>query len=74
MEIFELDDEEKTVAPKQVEQFTVVDFEKVDDDKQALFILTLALAHDIALRFRENMSAKALWKSLVYVYEGNEDI
>ncbi|XP_076943749.1 uncharacterized protein LOC143614109 [Bidens hawaiensis] len=62
------------VAVKPVALYDDADFEKMEEDEKAQSSLTMALSTDIALGFRELQSAKALWKALIEVYEGNEDM
>ena len=71
---FTLDDEAKTVVEKAVEDYTDGDFEKVEQDHKALAVLNMALTPEIAQGFREYTDAKSLWKALIAVYEGNEDM
>ena len=47
-----LEDEANTVVEKKIEDYTEVDFDKVDIDEKALAILTMALSPDIAQGFR----------------------
>ena len=71
---FTLDDEAQTVVETPVEDYTDADFEKVEIDDRALATISMALTPDIAQGFREYTDAKSLWKALIAVYEGNEDM
>ena len=65
-----LDDEAKNVVDKPIEDYTNEDFDKIEDDEKALAILTKDLSPNIAQGFREYKYAKALWESMIEVYEG----
>ena len=67
-------DEAKTVVDQPIEDYTNEDFGKIEDDEKALAIVTMALSPDIAQRFWEYKSDKALLEALIEVYEGNEDM
>ena len=71
---FTLDNEAETVVEKPVEDYTNADWEKVEEDHKALAVLSMALTPEISQGFREYTDAKSLWKALISVYEGNEDM
>ncbi|KAL7603983.1 hypothetical protein Lser_V15G19898 [Lactuca serriola] len=62
------------VVDKKMENYADEDFENVEEHEKVLATLTMALSPDIAHGFREYTSTKALWESLIEVYEGNEDM
>ncbi|KAL4556408.1 hypothetical protein LXL04_039059 [Taraxacum kok-saghyz] len=71
---FHLNDEAETVVEKPVEDYTDAEWVLVEEDHRALAVLTMALTPDIAQGFREYTDAKSLWKALIAVYEGNDDM
>ncbi|KAI3751320.1 hypothetical protein L2E82_22387 [Cichorium intybus] len=62
------------VIDKPFEEYSDLDFEKVEPDQRALATLSMALSSEIAQGFREYTIAKYLWDDLIDVYEGNEDM
>lgn len=60
------------IIDKLYADYTNEDFEKAEEQERALATFTMPLSPDIAQRFREYTSTKALWEALIEVYEGNE--
>ncbi|KAI3723685.1 hypothetical protein L2E82_35441 [Cichorium intybus] len=59
---------EGATIDKHVEDYSDLDFEKVEPDERALVTLSMALSPEISQGFREYKSAKALWDALIDVY------
>ncbi|KAI3690680.1 hypothetical protein L2E82_48883 [Cichorium intybus] len=59
---------------KPVEEYSDLDFEKVESDERALATLSMALSPEIAQGFCEYKSSKALLDALIDVYDGNDDM
>ena len=73
-EIKEADETTGIDTLKSMEDYTDDDWAIVEEDHKALGVLTMALTPDIAQGFREYTNAKSLWKALIAVYEGNDDM